>query len=160
MCNNAGYKIEDIFDGDSRKHHARQLSYLAETYYNIDVPFLGPVEDMAESKDASSKGLTVMLLEGNMCQLYLPHDVSNELIEELIKEVEPRKDFVFFVIRDEQATEEVFYDDLLNYLNSLKVKEEPKEENLSKEDYIERLLEYTRKNGISIYLVVIWWIFN
>ena len=150
MCNNDGDKVEDIFDGNPRKHHASQLSNIARNHYNIDVPFLGPVSDMEESKDASRKGLTVMLLEGNMCQLYLPHDVTNELIDELIKEVEPRKDFVFFVIRDEKATTEIFSDDLLDYLNSLKVKEKP-EEKLTKEEYIEELIKYTNRMGISIY---------
>ena len=152
-----GKKIEDIFDGTS-KHHAMRLHEVSRDEFGVDVPFLGTTSDIQEASIAASQGLVVFLFEGSMCQLYLPNVISNEALEEVIAEVKPRKDFVFYIIRGDRTTNEIGQADVLGYLEE--VRKENTNHTISlgidretyvRDSYIRQLLRYTEANGMSIY---------
>lgn len=167
MTDGLGRKVEDILDSDD-KYQAREIVNIARDEFDIDIPFLGFSQEIQEAIDASNKELSVMLLEGNMAQIYLPSTITKEMLDEVISEIENRDDYVFFIVRDNMATEELLKEEVEDYLNSLYELENNVEDNTDdlvedntddvieesnnkKEDYIRELILYTLANKISVY---------
>ncbi len=142
MTDGLGRKVEDILDSDD-KYQAREIVNIARDEFDIDIPFLGFSQEIQEAIDASNKELSVMLLEGNMAQIYLPSTITKEMLDEVISEIENRDDYVFFIVRDNMATEELLKEEVEDYLNSLYELENNVEDNTDDliEDNTDDLIE-------------------
>ena len=156
MIDQDGVKVEDIFDGTTN-HHSDRIHFVAQDSFGVNiVTDVGPVQ---RSVEAADNGLTTLMLEGSRCYIFLPAEITEAAIDQIISEVEPR-DFVYLLARGEDDfTDSLTREDVLEYLNHLKEKirkqEEQdnlvEEENLSaRQSYVNALMEYIRENGMTL----------
>ena len=155
MIDQDGVKVEDIFDGTTN-HHSDRIHFVAQDSFGVDiVTDVGPVQ---RSVEAADNGLTTLMLEGSRCYIFLPAEITEAAIDQIISEVEPR-DFVYLLARGEDDfTDSLTREDVLEYLNHLKDKiRKQEQEDLDEEEtlsarqsYINALMEYIKDNDMTL----------
>ena len=157
-----GRKQEEILDYDSRLHHSPEILRMSREDFGVNLN-PNPESEMAEYMEATSNGLILILFESSACQIFLPPNITEAQIDQIISEVEPR-DFVYDLVAgtsvdDAKFGESLSREDVLSFLRRLKdsfkekdeEKEEVNEEVLAaRYSYIRDLLKFTSENGISI----------
>lgn len=156
MIDQDGVKVEDIFDGTTN-HHSDRIHFVAQNSFGVDiVTDVGPVQ---RSVEAADNGLTTLMLEGSRCYIFLPAEITETAIDQIISEVEPR-DFVYLLARGEDNfTDSLTREDVLEYLNHLKekIRKQEEQDNLVEEEilsarqsYVNALMKYIRENGMTL----------
>ena len=157
-----GRKQEEILDYDSRLHHSPEILRMSREDFGVNLN-PNPESEIAEYMEATSNGLILILFESSACQIFLPPNITEAQIDQIISEVEPR-DFVYDLVAgtsvdDARFGESLSREDVLSFLRRLKdsfkekdeEKEEVNEEVLAaRYSYIRDLLKFTSENGISI----------
>ena len=155
-----GRKQEEILDFDSSLHHSPELLRMAREDFGINLN-PNPSSEFEEYMEATSNGLIVILYESSSCQIFLPPNITEEQVDQIISEVEPR-DFVYDIVSGTSFDDAVFgeslsRDDVLDFLRGLKekFKEDEIEENnddvlTSRNTYVNELLAYISANGITL----------
>lgn len=157
-----GRKQEEILDYDSRLHHSPEILRMSREDFGVNLN-PNPESEIAEYMEATSNGLILILFESSACQIFLPPNITEAQIDQIISEVEPR-DFVYDLVAgtsvdDAKFGESLSREDVLSFLRRLKdsfkekdeEKEEVNEEVLAaRYSYIRDLLKFTSENGISI----------
>ena len=162
-----GRKIDEIFDR-TPNHHTPTLARIAKDEFGIDVLYDSIHPALFETAiDARNKGITALCFEGGSCSIYLPDDVTVEIIDKMLEEIEPRKNFVFICIMSLDKMVDVTWEEITRYLKGLRAKKEreeaqkeklPEEEiipqekvtNTSINEYINAVLSYIDAKNISL----------
>lgn len=154
--------LKVIPSSDITTHHADLMYQIATDEFNDTI--LDTHRPMENARLANEKGMTVLMFEGGLVQIYLPENPSAEVLEDIKRELEPRKDFIIasaingkiLLKSNDTASDAWTYDEYTEYLNS-RIKElSPKKqelmvlENLTKEQYLSNLVKYIKENNITL----------
>ena len=157
-----GHKEHEEFDNDWRLHHSPEILRICHDVYGVD---LGqPNSEFEEYLTATANDIALMLYESSSCQIFLPLQITEAQLDEIIAEVEPRKDlFVFDLCAGSSLDDAMFGetlngDDVLTFLRLLKERlvaqreeTESEEEVLSaRQSYINALMEYIKDNDMAL----------
>lgn len=123
------------------------LEKIARMVFNIQVV---PKGDFETSIDLANKGFGVFLIEDSRCQIYLPHNMTNNCVAGIIKTINDIERYTFYIVRDNQATAELEKQDVLKYLKSLYTYKDSSND-LSIYDYLKELVLHIGSNNKSIF---------
>lgn len=160
---NGEKKVTSIDPTDKDSHHA-------DLMYRIAADFGDPIRHeyapMLNALNANKKDMTVLMLEGSTIQIYLPEHPRLDVLEDIKKELEPRKNFTIEVAvngsillkNDDPSCDSIWnYDEITEYLdtciNELK-EEQQKEEarlNAEKDAWLLNRLAYIKKHKSTPY---------
>ena len=157
-----GRKINEVFDR-TRNHHTPTLARISREVFGIDVLYDEARPALFETAlDARNKGITAMCFEGGSCSIYLPDDITVEIIDAMLEEIEPRKNFVFICIKGPDKLVDVTWEEITSYLKGLRRKKEREEQteeqvqprkeevDTSINEYINAVLRFIDEKDISL----------
>lgn len=154
--------LKVIPSSDTTTHHADLMYQIATDEFNDTI--VDTHRPMENARLANEKDMTVLMFEGGLVQIYLPENPTKEVLEDIKRELEPRKDFIIasaingkILLKTNAAIPDAWtYDEYIEYLNN-RIKELSPEKQelmelttLTKGEYLTNLVRYICENNITL----------
>ena len=154
--------LKVIPSSDTTTHHADLMYQIATDEFNDTI--VDTHRPMENARLANEKDMTVLMLEGGLVQIYLPENPTKEVLEDIKRELEPRKDFIIasaingkILLKTNATIPDAWtYDEYIEYLNN-RIKELSPEKQelmelttLTKGEYLTNLVRYICENNITL----------
>ena len=154
--------LKVIPSSDTTTHHADLMYQIATDEFNDTI--VDTHRPMENARLANEKDMTVLMFEGGLVQIYLPENPTKEVLEDIKRELEPRKDFIIasaingkILLKTNATIPDAWaYDEYIEYLNN-RIKELSPEKQelmelttLTKGEYLTNLVRYICENNITL----------
>ncbi len=154
--------LKVIPSSDTTTHHADLMYQIATDEFNDTI--VDTHRPMENARLANEKDMTVLMFEGGLVQIYLPENPTKEVLEDIKRELEPRKDFIIasaingkILLKTNATIPDAWtYDEYIEYLNN-RIKELSPEKQklmelttLTKGEYLTNLVRYIYENNITL----------
>ena len=154
--------LKVIPSSDTTTHHADLMYQIATDEFNDTI--VDTHRPMENARLANEKDMTVLMFEGGLVQIYLPENPTKEVLEDIKRELEPRKDFITasaingkILLKTNATIPDAWtYDEYIEYLNN-RIKELSPEKQelmelttLTKGEYLTNLVRYICENNITL----------
>ena len=154
--------LKVIPSSDTTTHHADLMYQIATDEFNDTI--VDTHKPMENARLANEKDMTVLMFEGGLVQIYLPENPTKEVLEDIKRELEPRKDFIIasaingkILLKTNATIPDAWtYDEYIEYLNN-RIKELSPEKQelmelttLTKGEYLTNLVRYIYENNITL----------
>lgn len=154
--------LKVIPSSDTTTHHADLMYQIATDEFNDTI--VDTHRPMENARLANEKDMTVLMFEGGLVQIYLPENPTKEVLEDIKRELEPRKDFIIasaingkILLKTNATIPDAWtYDEYIEYLNN-RIKELSPEKQelmelttLTKGEYLANLVRYICENNITL----------
>lgn len=154
--------LKVIPSSDTTTHHADLMYQIATDEFNDTI--VDTHRPMENARLANEKDMTVLMFEGGLVQIYLPETPTKEVLEDIKRELEPRKDFIIasaingkILLKTNATIPDAWtYDEYIEYLNN-RIKELSPEKQelmelttLTKGEYLTNLVRYICENNITL----------
>lgn len=154
--------LKGIPSSDTTTHHADLMYQIATDEFNDTI--VDTHKPMENARLANEKDMTVLMFEGGLVQIYLPENPTKEVLEDIKRELEPRKDFIIasaingkILLKTNATIPDAWtYDEYIEYLNNRIKKLSPEKQELmelttlTKGEYLTNLVRYICENNITL----------